>query len=704
MASGSFTGSTNNKYIIPRIRWSSTTNVAANTSTVTAYFDLMKSSSSTSATKGTGSWAISINGSSGTVSKQVTLNCNNTYQQIGSRSVTVSHNSDGSKSIYIRVTGGISGTSYTSTSCGKTVTLDKIPRASGFSISPSSVAAGGTIGVNISRASSGFTHTVVLKFGSYSQTKTGIQTSTSFAIPMDYLYAIPKNASGVDSITVVTMNGSTKIGEATQFFTVTVPSSVIPTFTSLDVERIDGEVPSDWGIYVKGKSKAKLTLVGAAGAYGSQITGYSITGEGFGGTAQSLMTGYLPNSGDVTFSGYVKDSRGRNSQSQTQTITVVDYYNPSIRNVTVQRCLEDGTISNTGTYLKCRAQFEYASCEGHNAVTTKVQYRKAGTSSWITAGEFACDADFVIGDGNIEQISSYEVLFSVQDAFATTTYLENIPTSKKILNIRNDGNGIAFGKVSEQTGMEVAWDATYEKRIGIGKDPAEGLPDGSIDVSNGYYLNGTPAFQYSSTTYHVSTTGSDEEGDGTEERPFATIAKAVSIMPLSARQLTVSIEEGVYTENVNLTHVPFTLTINSKDLSKTVSIQSIYVAYCPHLDIRGITFTGNTTATNNPQLSLAYIHSAYIANCKFNGGIGVTGIKADYGSNVFMYACTLNNCGFTPIYSGHGSTVTVERPSGSGNGVLFYAEAGLIYYYYATSFLGSSLKTEALGGEVRTAG
>lgn len=205
-------------------------------------------------------------------------------------------------------------------------------------------------------------------------------------------------------------------------------------------------------------------------------------------------------------------------------------------------------------------------------------------------------------------------------------------------------------------------------------------------------------------TFYLSPTGSDEDGDGTEESPFLTIGHAVSQAPLNAGNVAIEMAAGTYTENVNLSFVPFALSISSADLSSTVSIASMSVAYCQHLDVRGLTFTGSTTATNKPQLNLSYVGSAYVASCKFNGGTDVTGVAANYGSNVFLYTCTLNNCGFSPIYSGHGSTITAERPSGSGNGVLFYAEAGLIYYYYATSFLGSSLKTEALGGEVRTAG
>ena len=129
MASGSWTFSTANQYITGRVRWSSTsTGSSANTSSVTAYLDYMKSSSSTAATYGTFSGSISINGSSGSISKSLTLNPNNSWVNVGKRTVTVSHNSDGTKSITIAVSGGINGTTFSSSSSSKSVILDKIAR------------------------------------------------------------------------------------------------------------------------------------------------------------------------------------------------------------------------------------------------------------------------------------------------------------------------------------------------------------------------------------------------------------------------------------------------------------------------------------------------------------------------------------------------------------------------------------------------
>lgn len=130
MASGSWTFGTSNKYITGRIRWSSSSNgSAANSSNVYVYLDYMKSSSSTASTRGT--LAGYLCGSY--YSKSVTLSCNNVYQNVAYVAYTVGHSSNGSGSTTISASGGISGTTFSSSSTSSTVTLDKIPRYAAIS-------------------------------------------------------------------------------------------------------------------------------------------------------------------------------------------------------------------------------------------------------------------------------------------------------------------------------------------------------------------------------------------------------------------------------------------------------------------------------------------------------------------------------------------------------------------------------------------
>ena len=154
-------------------------------------------------------------------------------------------------------------------------------------------------------------------------------TSVSWTPALALANQIPSTTSGTCTITCDTYNDSTKIGTKTCTLTLTVPASVKPTISSLTTSRVDGNVPSTWGIYVQSKSKATLTINGAAGSYGSTIKSYSISGGGYSGTSSTLTTGFLNSSGTITFTATVTDSRGRTSAAATVSITVIAYSVPS---------------------------------------------------------------------------------------------------------------------------------------------------------------------------------------------------------------------------------------------------------------------------------------------------------------------------------------------------------------------------------------
>lgn len=130
MASGSYTFSTTNQYITGKLTWSSVLSTTLeNTSAVTVSLYYKKSSKVSVATSGTISGKLFIDGVGYKYSKSATLSCNNTYKLIATKTVEIEHDSDGTKKITLDVTGGIGGTTFTSSSFSeKTVALDTIPR------------------------------------------------------------------------------------------------------------------------------------------------------------------------------------------------------------------------------------------------------------------------------------------------------------------------------------------------------------------------------------------------------------------------------------------------------------------------------------------------------------------------------------------------------------------------------------------------
>ena len=144
-----------------------------------------------------------------------------------------------------------------------------------------SVAAGSAARLNITAYNSAYTHKVVWKFGSYSATQSIAAGATyaSYTIPLSWLSAIPNATSGAATATLETIDTTgASLGSYSYGFTITVPASVVPTISSVSATPVnDNSVISGWGIYVYGKSKAKLSINSATGAYGSTIKSYSIT-------------------------------------------------------------------------------------------------------------------------------------------------------------------------------------------------------------------------------------------------------------------------------------------------------------------------------------------------------------------------------------------------------------------------------------------
>lgn len=367
----------------------------------------------------------------------------------------IAGNADGTKSVAIGAvftcyTADGKGGSGWSVNASQTVTLRTIPRTSSISMPATTMGSAGTI--SISRASSSFTHTLTYSFGSASgtiATKTSA-TSVSWTPPTSLATQIPNSTSGTCTLTCYTYNGNTLVGTSTCTVTLSVPASIKPTMTSFTATRVDGTVPSSWGIYVQTKSKATLTINGAAGASGSTITAYSITGGGLSSTQSSVTTGFLNTSGSITFTGKVCDSRGRWSDELTVTITVVAYSSPRFTSYTTQRCTSAGTSSANGTYAKSTVSFYWWSCNGKNTLTTAVAYKKSTDSSYTDASTtFSSGTEFVFGGGNLSVDYSYDIRFTLTDAFGSVTVVDSLSTASVLMDFKAGGTGLAVGKVSE---------------------------------------------------------------------------------------------------------------------------------------------------------------------------------------------------------------------------------------------------------------
>ena len=471
-----------------KIDWSSTANNDANTSSVTAKIYVRKASNIQLTQTTTGNWGYSLTVDGSTVSgtsSQITVLTS--WVQIASKTVTVNHNTDGSKSITI--SGYVSGpstskysglkTSGTGTATLDTIpgaaTIDKITNSSGTTIS--SINTGNTIRVYWTPRSATHKYEVFIDGVMYPPAGQGYYTvSSTSQTYREFTIAhsdLPTSTSKKINIQLKTYNNSTvQVGNlSTKTLTISVPSSVQPSISSFTATIVDGFTSGSDTYYVQGKSKCTLVMKFTPGS-GSSIKSYSMSGQDLSGasgtsssaTSLSRTTSILTKPGTFYYNASVTDKRDRsyvinasNNSSKRASIYVYPYAAPSIK-ISVARTVTSGSV-------KLTYNATYSSINGANKLESLKIYRKLSTSStWpstpvatITLGATTNGSES--GNTTITECdptSSYDFKATVVDtaySSSSTSNIVSVSTEFRLINIKSDGTGIAFGKLSEESNI-----------------------------------------------------------------------------------------------------------------------------------------------------------------------------------------------------------------------------------------------------------
>lgn len=457
--SGSFTGTTANTYITPKIVWASTQDVAGNWTRVTAILSYAKSSGSSAATSGTWSGGITINGTrtSGTKSN-VVLSPGGSEVTMLTAQTYVYHNADGTKTITISADGSIAGSSMSSTTISKTVELDRIPRISQATLSVTSVEFGKSVKITTNRVSTAFTHKLFYKYGNsgwIAITPTAsVTTEYNWTVPKDLMNQIPNESSLSITVGCDTYYNGTYLGEYHMALTATIPLEgyeYYPSIESIAWTRADTTPePESWGI-VQNVSKGTMTITGAAGAYGSTISSYSLTFAGLSSSSSSLTVENISSSGTLEAVAKVTDSRGR-SLTKKVNFTVSAYSPPTLA-VDVYRCTSLGDEDASGDYLRVLATVSVTKISD-NAVKSLIFYYKKSTDTAYSQQTLTSGTAKIISASSNNTWDWYVV---VSDKVSTVRSDGAAPTGDVIMDILANGKGIAFGKVAEKEGFDSAW-------------------------------------------------------------------------------------------------------------------------------------------------------------------------------------------------------------------------------------------------------
>ena len=403
------------------------------------------------------------------------------WYKLGSKTITVDHNSDGSKTVTLSASWDCGfDSSYTprTLSVSGSVTLPTIPRAATLSYGAMTMGTAATI--KITPPVSGATSTITYKFGSASGTivtKTSA-ASVSWTPPTSLAAQIPNSASGTGTLTVETYSGSTKLGSRAYTVTISVPSTMTPTLT-VAISDPTGRADT-YGGYIQSKSRLKVELT-AAGVQGSTIKSYAIkVGDILSATSDTATSGYLPASGSLTVTASATDSRGR-TKTVTQTVTVTPYVSPTISALAVVRCKANGTEDPTGAYAKATFSGAITALGGKNTASYRVETRETGTETWSTvataaAGQYSpTDVSVVFAAAANKK---YDVRMVAVDAFESLASSNRfLPAAYTSMHIADSMGSVGIGRLCDKEDtFQVGLAASFDEPVELGKGLAQPLP------------------------------------------------------------------------------------------------------------------------------------------------------------------------------------------------------------------------------------
>ena len=430
---------------------------------------------------------------------------------VAEASRTVSHNDDGSRTVYCAcwLTDNVS--SYYSGSTSYDMGLTTIPRAAPInSFTGNDV--DGTFKVTYTPKSSSFTHKLRISIPGVVALQTNNYTSgTSFSLSastVQYLYDYTANSSTVRLGAVIeTWNGGTKIGESSELVNTCNITNANPTFSNFTYQDTNSTITAITGnnqILVQGKSNLRVTVSSANKATANKsatMNNYSASISGLSATANystsDLNIDFSSNAftaGTQSLSVRAIDSRGY-STAVSKDVTVLAYAAPVVNASAVrQNNFENQTtLSIGGTY----SPLTINNTAKNTVSSVQYRYKKQSTSTWgswtnmtgltVSPSDTYTTTDKVL---DLDNNSAYDFEVKTTDNLGSTTVALVVSIGIPIFRIGTDGYVYNqeqplmpshVGQVIMSTTLDTAakvhaiyggtWEAWGKGRVPVGVDP-----------------------------------------------------------------------------------------------------------------------------------------------------------------------------------------------------------------------------------------
>lgn len=182
--------------------------------------------------------------------------------------------------------------------------------------------------------------------------------------------------------------------------------------------------------------------------------------------------------------------------------------------------------------------------------------------------------------------------------------------------------------------------------------------------------------------YHVSRTGSNETGDGSEENPFLTVQHAVDVLPrYLTEEVTITIHEGAYEEVVRVEWFggPGMLNIVGA-AGETVSLRAALLQDCTaRIYMEHLTISGEMDTAGGGSVSIWRCVYALLNNitcvAPSSAEAYYGAIRAFYSAGVYLSGCTVSNKNIAIDVLGSNVYLN-DSVTGTGNTVAYRCGSG----------------------------
>lgn len=386
-----------------------------------------------------------------------------------------------------------------------TITLDPIDNASTFDFSKN-VVLGSALDISITKRTPSARHT--LRYSWYGLNGTlseNIDTSYRWLVPESFANDIPNNPSGWGTIFLDTYVNGKLINTQSKVFTAGLSlNRVKPTFSRIalaDANEKTRNITQSDRHFVSVLSKIYARFDNVQAKYGASITGYfmEIVGNNNTISAPSGTFREISVNKDTQFTlrGYVEDSRGIRSDSYETTITVLNYFSPTLR----FEVTRSGATNSTLT-IKRFARVAPLTVNGVQKNPMKLTFTTRQIDSDTetidnggAGGTWSQISEFNASNANLGNSypadTSYIVVGKLEDKFTSVSFQVTVPSDRIVMSY--DKEGIGINKYRERGALDVDG-LIYSNRKQIQHhkltEPDGAAMDNKVDNLNDYKTTG----------------------------------------------------------------------------------------------------------------------------------------------------------------------------------------------------------------------